>query len=108
MNYWEELKGSIPLMQLLISLGVIVGGTLVGFLFEKLALKRAYHAVARTHWNRDEVLVRSLRHVVTIWFALASIYFVVLRRDIDQTLAGLLKNVLLSRCSSRSPWCCRG
>ncbi len=95
MSYWGELRSSIPLTQFLISLGVIAGGTLVGFLFEKLALKRLYHAVARTRWNGDDILVHSLRHVVTIWFALASIYFVILRRNIDQTLAGLLKNILL-------------
>ena len=94
-NYWGELTRSIPLTQFLISLAVIIGGTLVGFLFEKLALKRIYRAVSRTRWNGDDIAIYALRHVVTIWFALASIYFVVLRRDIDQMLAGLLKNVLL-------------
>ena len=86
---------SIPLTQFLISLGIIAGGTLAGFIFEKLVLKRLYYMVAKIRWNGDDIMVHSLRHVVTIWFALASIYFVVLRRDIDQTLAGLLKNVLL-------------
>ena len=94
-GYWGELTSSIPLTQFLISLGVIAGGTLVGFIFEKLVLKRLYHMVAKTRWNGDDIMVRSLRHVVTIWFALASIYFVILRRNIDQTLAGLLKNILL-------------
>jgi small-conductance mechanosensitive channel len=94
-SYWGELTSSIPLTQFLVSLGVIAGGTLVGFIFEKLVLKRLYYMVSKTRWNGDDIMVHSLRHVVTIWFALASIYFVVLRRDIDQTLAGLLKNVLL-------------
>ncbi|MGB3683832.1 MAG: mechanosensitive ion channel family protein [Rubrobacteraceae bacterium] len=94
-SYWGELTSSIPLTQFLISLGVVTGGTLLGFLFEKLALKRIYHVVRRTRWNGDDIIIYALRHVVTIWFALASIYFVVLRRNIDQTLAGLLKNILL-------------
>lgn len=94
-NYWGELTSSVPLTQFLISFGVIAGGTLVGFLFEKLALKSMYRAVRRTRWNGDDIIIYALRHVVTIWFALASIYFVVLRRDIDQALAGLLNNVLL-------------
>jgi small-conductance mechanosensitive channel len=81
--------------QLLVSLGVISGGTFIGFLFEKLALNRMYRAVSKTRWNGDDILVYALRHVVTIWFALASIYFVVLRRNIDETLAGLLKNIIL-------------
>ena len=51
MNYWGELTGSIPLTQFLTSLGVIAGGTLIGFLFEKLALKRIYHMVSKTRWN---------------------------------------------------------
>ena len=33
--------------------------------------------------------------MVTVWFALASIYFVILSRNIDKTLAGLLENVIL-------------
>lgn len=94
-NYWGELTSSVPLTQFLISFGVIAGGTLIGFLFEKLALKSMYRAVRRTRWNGDDIIIYALRHVVTIWFALASIYFVVLRRDIDQALAGLLNNVLL-------------
>lgn len=95
MEYWGEFKSSVPLTQLLVSLGVIAGGTLVGFLFEKVALKRLYRAVSATRWDGDDILVHALRHVVTIWFALASVYFVVLRRDIDRTLAELLKDVLL-------------
>jgi small-conductance mechanosensitive channel len=95
MSYWGELTSSIPLTQFLISLGVIAGGTFIGFLFERLSMKRMYYMVSRTRWKGDDILVHSLRHVVTIWFALASIYFVVLRRNIDQTLAGLLKNIIL-------------
>ncbi|MDP8940748.1 MAG: mechanosensitive ion channel family protein [Actinomycetota bacterium] len=95
MDYLNELWKGIPLTQLLISLGVVVGGTLIGLIFEKVALKRLYRMVRQTAWNGDTIIIYSLRHVVTIWFALASIYFVILRRDIDQTLAGLFKNILL-------------
>ncbi|MGB3635409.1 MAG: mechanosensitive ion channel family protein [Rubrobacteraceae bacterium] len=95
MDYLNELWKGIPLTQFLISLGVVAGGTLVGLLFEKVALKRLYQMVRRTEWNGDDIIIYALRHVVTIWFALASIYFVILRRDLDQTLAGLFKNILL-------------
>lgn len=95
MEYWGELTGSIPLTQFLISLGVIAGGTLFGFIFEKLALKRIYRMVSKTRWNGDDIIIHSLRQLITVWFALASIYFVILRRDMDQTLAGLLESILL-------------
>lgn len=95
MDYLGELTSSIPLTQFLISLGVITGGTLFGFIFEKLALKRIYRMVSKTRWNGDDIIIHSLRQLVTVWFALASIYFVILRRNIDQTLAGLLENILL-------------
>lgn len=95
MDYLGELTSSIPLTQFLISLGVIIGGTLFGFIFEKLALKRIYRMVSKTRWNGDDIIIHSLRQLVTVWFALASIYFVILRRNIDQTLAGLLENILL-------------
>lgn len=95
MDYISELWRGIPLTQLLISLGVIAGGTLIGLLVEKLALKRIYQMVRRTEWTGDDIIIYALRHIVTVWFALASIYFVILRRNIDQTLAGVLKNILL-------------
>ena len=95
MNYWGELTSSIPLTQFLISLGVIAGGTLVGFIFEKLALKRIYRMASKTRWNGDDIIIHALRQVVTIWFALASIYFVLLRLNLDKTLAGLMKDVIL-------------
>lgn len=94
-EYWEDLLNSVSLTQVLVSLGVVAGGTLVGLLFEKLALKRLYYAASRTSWDGDEIVVYSLRHVVTVWFALASIYFVILRRDIEPALAELFKDTLL-------------
>ena len=91
----NELWEGIPLTQLLISLGIVAGGTLVGLIFEKVVLKRLYHMVRSTEWTGDDIVIYALRHVVTVWFSLASIYFVILRRNIDQTLAGLFKNTLL-------------
>ena len=90
-----ELSKGVPLTQLLISLGVVAGGTLIGLLFERVALERLYRMVRRTEWNGDDIVIHSLRHIITIWFVLASIYFVVLRREIDQALADLFKDVLL-------------
>lgn len=94
MEYLSQLQDSVPLSQLLISAGVIVGGTLIGLLFERFALKGLYKAVYRTRWNGDDIIINALRHMVTIWFALLSIYIVVLRRDIDKALAGFLKIAL--------------
>lgn len=95
MEYLNKLWEGIPLTQLMLSLGVVAGGTLIGLLFEKIALKRLYHMVQRTEWSGDDIVIYSLRHVITVWFALASIYFVILRRNIDQTLAGVFKDILL-------------
>ncbi|MGF1471580.1 MAG: mechanosensitive ion channel family protein [Rubrobacteraceae bacterium] len=95
LDYLSQLQDSIPLNQVLISVGIISGGILLGVLFEKLALKRFYHFVSRTSWVGNEIIIRSLRQVVTVWFAVVSIQLATLRRDIDESLAGLLHNVLL-------------
>lgn len=95
MDYLNELWRDIPITQLLISLGIVAGGTLIGLLFEKVALKRLYQMVRSTEWTGDDIIIYALRHIVTVWFALAAIYFVILRRNIDQTLADLFKNILL-------------
>ena len=95
MEYLNQLRTEVPLTQFMISLGIVVGGTLIGLLFEKVALRRLYRMVRRTEWSGDDIVIYALRHIVTIWFALAAIYFVILRRNIDQTLANLFKNILL-------------
>ena len=94
-EYLNKLWETMPAMQVLVSLGVVVLGTAIGLLFEKLALERIYHLVSHTVWSGDDVILDSLRYVVTTWFALASIYFVILRRDIDQGIATFLKSALL-------------
>ncbi|CAN5836605.1 mechanosensitive ion channel family protein [soil metagenome] len=95
MDNFSELWNDVPLTQLLISVGVVAGGTLIGLIFEKVALKRLYEAVRRTEWSGDDIIIFSLRHIVTVWFAVASIYFVILRRDIYKELASLFNNILL-------------
>lgn len=91
----NELWNGVPLSQLLISLGIIAGGIVVGLIVERVLLKRLFHMVGHTETAGDDIVIHSLQYVVTLWFALASIYFVILRRDIDQTLATLFKYVLL-------------
>ncbi|CAN5557103.1 hypothetical protein BH24ACT22_BH24ACT22_09470 [soil metagenome] len=73
MDYLNELWSGIPLTQLLISLGIVAGGTLIGLVFEKVGLKRIYHTVLQTKWNGDDIIIYALRHIVTIWFALAAL-----------------------------------
>lgn len=95
MDFLNELFSGIPLTQFLISLGVVSGGILVGVLFEKIALKRLYRMVSSTEWSGDDIVIHALRYVITVWFALAAIYFVVLRRGFDETLTNLFNSILL-------------
>ncbi len=66
MEYLNQLGTEVSLTQFLVSLGIVVGGTLIRLLSEKVTLRRLYRMVSRTEWNGDDILIYALRHIVTI------------------------------------------
>lgn len=60
--------------QLILPLALIVGGLLVGIVFERTILDRLGKFAARTKWEGDKVILSSLRGLTTICFLLLGVH----------------------------------
>ena len=50
----------------------IIGGFVVGFVFEKIVLAELRHIAKKTPWKGDNVIINSLRGMVIIWLLIGA------------------------------------
>lgn len=60
-------------MRYLVPLALVLGGFLVGFIFEKTVLRWLRKRASQNTWYTDDIIFDSLRYVVTVWFGLIGI-----------------------------------
>jgi small-conductance mechanosensitive channel len=65
---------SLTLTQLLSAAGSVVGGFLIGWIFEKLILRRLRHWAERTSWEGDDVVIDAVHGITLFWFVLGGVY----------------------------------
>jgi len=90
------MSGSITISQWILPLILIVGGFLLGILFEGILLKQLEKLAAKTRWEGDEVLISALRGLIVFWFLLASIYAAILNLQMSPILLAHLQKILLA------------
>ena len=73
----------------------IIGGFVVGFVFEKIVLAELRHIAKKTPWKGDNVIINSLRGMVIIWLLIAGIYGAILSTPMSPSLLAHLKQILL-------------
>ena len=73
----------------------IIGGLVVGFVFEKIVLAELNHLAKKTKWKGDIVVINSLRGMVIIWLLIAGIYGAILSIPTSPVLLLHLKKILL-------------
>jgi len=74
---------------------LIVGGFLIGIIFEKVIVKKLKSVALRTKWKGDEIIISSIRGVTTLLFVIAGIYGAILNIPINPTFLSLLQKILL-------------
>jgi len=80
---------------LILPISLIVGGFLVGIIFERIILAKLRKIAARTRWEGDEIIISGLRGVTTFWFTLAGVYVATPFIPINPTVLSLLQKILL-------------
>lgn len=95
------LTENITLTHFIVSISLIVGGFVIGFILEKVILSRLRRFAKRTSWKGDEIIINSIKGVAMLWFGLAGIYGALANlpfKPIIQTVVnkGLLVIVLIS------------
>jgi len=61
------LKITIPVL-------IVIMGTLLGFLFEKVVFSKLTQIAEKTKWKGDDIIIRATSKVSIIWFFLISLY----------------------------------
>ncbi len=74
---------------------LIIGGLLIGIIFEKVIVKKLKSAALRTKWRGDEIIISSIQGVATLWFVIAGIYVAILNIPLAPSLLSLLQKILL-------------
>lgn len=66
------LSGEQPL-RYAVPLALVVGGFIVGFVFEKTVLRWLRKRASQNIWYTDDIIFDALRYVVTVWFGLIGV-----------------------------------
>lgn len=91
----DGLRESVDATQILIPLAIVVGGLILGVVVEKLAIRILRKMAAKTKWPGDDIIVESLRGIITVLFLIAGMYVAVSTGSLSQNLAGVFGNVLV-------------
>jgi small-conductance mechanosensitive channel len=74
---------------------LVIGGFLVGIIFEKVVLGQLKKISARTPWESDEIVVAALQRMVMLWFGFAGIYAALASITIPPPWSTVIRKVLL-------------
>lgn len=81
--------------ELIFPISSIIGGIILGIVFEKIILKRLRKMAEKTKWKGDEVLIKAVHGMTIFWFIIAGLYLAVLNLPIDPTISGHIEKALL-------------
>ena len=85
----------LKITSLILPLSLIIGGFLLGLIFDKIILRRIRKLATRTKWEGDEIIISSLRRMPIVWFVLAGFYAAIPNLQISQTLTSTLHKILI-------------
>lgn len=88
-----ELPPSI--LMWFLPLAIITSGFIVGKFFEKTILARLGALTEKTHWEGDDILIRSLKGIAVVWFTVGGIYLAMDRMPLSPSFSNLTHKVLL-------------
>ena len=83
------------LKQLMYPLIFILGGFLLGVIFEKIILKEIRRLAHKTKWKGGEVIIHAIHKMPILWFFIAGIYGALHSIEISPTPLTIIHKVLL-------------
>lgn len=82
-------------MQWVLPSAFIIGGFLVGLIFEKILIKRLKSIALKTKWKGDEIVISALRGMTILWFTIAGVYGAILSIQLSPTYLDIIHKILL-------------
>jgi small-conductance mechanosensitive channel len=74
----------------------VLGGLLVGLLFELVVFKFLVRLVTGTKWKWDDIVILSFRRAFIVWFLCIGAYLAVLSVKVEPEIANLLEAILVA------------
>jgi small-conductance mechanosensitive channel len=87
---------NIESADLITPLAFVVGGLLLGFVFERFVLNRLRERLSDTRLDWGGVVMGAFRGVVTLWFGLAGAYLALVELSLGEAVEGFLHDALLA------------
>lgn len=81
--------------KLVIAAAIILISFMVGFILEKVILRKLHQFSIRTQWEGDEIIIKAMRGIATFWVIAAGMYGAISVIPITKTLFNLLEKVIL-------------
>ncbi|MEO0232969.1 MAG: mechanosensitive ion channel domain-containing protein [candidate division WOR-3 bacterium] len=82
--------------KIVLSLIIIIGSFLLGFIFEKFILRFLKEIAKKTKWEGDEIIIKSLEKWIIIWFTLIGIHITLFIIKIKPDVFNVLHKLLIS------------
>ena len=89
------MSESLKITQLILPVAFLIGGLVIGLIFEKVILAKLKKVAERTKWEGDEILIAALRGKMLFWFIIAGIYGAILNIPLRPNIFNALENILL-------------
>ena len=85
----------IMLLRKLLPIFLIVGGFLVGNIFEKIIISRLKTLAKKTKWEGDDIVIASLHRIIILWSSLLGLYLATFTITIKPQLLTVIHKILL-------------
>ncbi len=89
MDYQELIRWAVPA-------SFVIGGLLLGVIFEFFILKRILKLVGDTKWRWDDVIFEAMRKAPILWFLCAGAYFALYSVPLEAEMQELAEKVLVT------------
>lgn len=93
-RYINEAEGTWQVLGALMPVILVLGGLLVGILFEWLLLKRVVRWISGSNRRGSDLVVGTLRGVITLWLVLFGVRLALLSRSFSPEVSGFVRNAL--------------
>lgn len=85
----------VTLHQWLTAAGFVVGGFIIGVLFDSIILNRLKHLAAKSSWEGDDIIIHAVHGVARFWFTLGGLYLGILALSVPPDVLKPARMVLV-------------
>ncbi|MDZ7264352.1 MAG: mechanosensitive ion channel family protein [candidate division KSB1 bacterium] len=89
------MKDTLQISEWILPAVLIVGGVVVGLIFEKIVLIKLKKIAAKTKWAFDEIIVASLHGMLLLWFILAGAFGAIVTMRMRPDFFHILDKIIL-------------